>query len=195
MGWKQPKKVAGIHLFPSSRIIKELVFAIWLIPTSSVLFYTILKGERINAKDLGRDGISIMASCGCIISHIQRLFSLYLTLICTFLCAIFKKLDSFPWRNTSAFQQFQIAHAMFDILIYLQPHQNLAEFLTAVLPVVITYFFCSFNHTSWEKLFPSIFNLLSLNCTEQSLLSFWNSKNISSLYFPCSFSFLLLSLS
>lgn len=79
--------------------------------------------------------------------------------------------------------------------IYLQPHQNLAEFLTAVLPVVIIYFFCSFNRTSWEKLFPSIFNLLSFNCTEQSFLGFWNLKNISSLYFPFSLFFLLLSLS
>jgi len=58
----------------------------------------------MNAKDLGGGDVSLMASCGRII--LQRPFPLCLTLISTFLCAVLKCLDSFPCRNTCAFQQF-----------------------------------------------------------------------------------------
>jgi len=55
---------------------------------------------------------------------------------------------------------------MFDILIHLQTHQNLAEFLTAVLPVVIIFSAVLTTHHVKKCFLLSVFNLLSFNFTE-----------------------------
>lgn len=51
---------------------------------------------------------------------------------------------------------------MFDILIHLQTHQNLAEFLTVVLPVVIIFSTVLTTHDVKKCFLLSVFNVLSL---------------------------------
>lgn len=56
---------------------------------------------------------------------------------------------------------------MFDILIHLQTHQNLAEFLTVILPVVILFSTVLTTHDVKKCFLLSVFNVLSLisqNC-------------------------------
>lgn len=56
---------------------------------------------------------------------------------------------------------------MFDILIHLQTHQNLAEFLTVIHPVVIIFYTVLTAHDLKKCFLLSVFNVLSLisqNC-------------------------------
>lgn len=51
---------------------------------------------------------------------------------------------------------------MFDILVHLQTHQNLAEFLTVVLPVVIIFSTVLTTCDVKKCFLLSVFNVLSL---------------------------------
>lgn len=51
---------------------------------------------------------------------------------------------------------------MFDILVHLQTHQNLAEFLTVVLPVVIIFSTVLTTRDVKKCFLLSVFNVLSL---------------------------------
>lgn len=96
-------RMAGRHLFISDNTLKEMAFHCGrYCPFLCCSFKG--GGEWMNAKDFRGGVLSLTASCGCII--LQRPFSLSLTLISTCLCAVLKCLDSFPSRNTCAFQQF-----------------------------------------------------------------------------------------
>lgn len=57
---------------------------------------------------------------------------------------------------------------MFDILIHLQTHQNLAEFLTAVFPVVIIFSAVLTTHHVKKCFLLSVFNLLLISLSSPS---------------------------
>lgn len=78
---------------------------------------------------------------------------------------------------------------MFDILIHLQTHQNLAEFLTVILPVVIIFSTVLTTHDVKKCFLMSVFNMVSLisqNCPSWSS-RIWKSER-SSLSSPCTLS-------